>query len=104
MAVGIPRERSWMLRTAEKFTVTCLQCARLKSATYAVSSLKILCIKTPAEAQPVLLRRHEVLDHTGRTSVTFGEKFATSFVMLTWESGSAGYCIKYFWGAFAPEF
>lgn len=104
MAVGLPRDWSWMLKTAENFVRTCLQCTGSRSTTSKLRSLKVLCIKTPAEAQPVLLRGPEVLHHTGRTSAIFGEKFATSSVTLTSESGPVVHCKEYFWWTFAPKF
>lgn len=42
-----------------------------------------------------------MLDHTGRTSVAFGEKFVISSVMFVLESGPAQ---NTSWGAFAPKF
>lgn len=93
-----------MLKTAENFVRTCLQCTGSRSTTSKLRSLKVLCIKTPAEAQPVLLRGPEVLHHTGRTSAIFGEKFATSSVTLTSESGPVVHCKEYFWWTFAPKF
>lgn len=81
-----------------------LETSQIEKCSLQTQDLKGFVHPNPCRSPTGVMRRCGVLHHTGQTSATFGEKFATSSVLLTLESGPAVYCAEDFWRALAPKF
>lgn len=102
MALGLPREWSWLLKAAEDFVVTCLKHLGFRSAASILRILKILCIQTPAEA-PVVLRRCGVLHHTGQQVLLLERNLQPALYCCLWSLVLRYIAQKTFGGLLPPR-